>query len=99
MTLTELLVGFRTAEGTAAAALRERTLAKARAFVTVPYDEPVAEALADLLTSARAQERRAPMADAVIAATALVHDLTVWTLDRDFQVLAELEPDLRIEIG
>ena len=39
------------------------------------------------------------MADAVIAATALVHDLTVWTLDRDFQVLAELEPDLRIEIG
>lgn len=99
MTLTELLVGFRMAHGTTTAALRARTLAKARSFVTMPYDEPVAEALADLLVSARAQDRRAPMPDAVIAATALVHDLTVWTLDRDFEVLAELEPDLQIQMA
>lgn len=37
--------------------------------------------------------------DAIIAATALVHDLTVWTQDGDFDVLAELAPDLRVHRG
>lgn len=35
--------------------------------------------------------------DAIIAATALAHDLTIWTPDDDFEVLAELAPGLRIE--
>jgi predicted nucleic acid-binding protein len=34
--------------------------------------------------------------DAIIAATAVVHDLEVWTRDNGFDVLAELEPDLRV---
>jgi predicted nucleic acid-binding protein len=34
--------------------------------------------------------------DAIIAATAMVHDLDVWTQDDDFDVLAELAPDLRV---
>jgi len=34
--------------------------------------------------------------DAIIAATALVHDLTVWTQDDDFDVLQELSPRLRV---
>lgn len=34
--------------------------------------------------------------DAIIAATALTHDLTVWAQDDDFEVLAELAPDLRV---
>jgi predicted nucleic acid-binding protein len=34
--------------------------------------------------------------DAIIAATALVHDLEVWTQDDDFEVLAELDPALRL---
>jgi predicted nucleic acid-binding protein len=34
--------------------------------------------------------------DAIIAATALAHGLTVWTQDDDFDVLAELEPALRV---
>jgi predicted nucleic acid-binding protein len=34
--------------------------------------------------------------DAIVAATALVHDLTVWTQDDDFGVLAKLAPDLRV---
>ncbi|MEA2393634.1 MAG: hypothetical protein QOJ82_1525 [Solirubrobacteraceae bacterium] len=33
------------------------------------------------------------------AATALTHDLTVWTQDQGFDVLAELAPDLRIHRG
>jgi len=34
--------------------------------------------------------------DTIIAATALVHDLTVWTQDDDFEVLQELAPQLRV---
>jgi hypothetical protein len=35
--------------------------------------------------------------DAIIAATALVHGLTVWTQDDDFDVLAELAPGLVVK--
>lgn len=34
--------------------------------------------------------------DATIAATALVHDLTVWTQDSDCEVLASPAPGLRV---
>jgi predicted nucleic acid-binding protein len=34
--------------------------------------------------------------DAIIAATALAHDLAVWTQDDDFKVLAELAPELQV---
>ena len=37
--------------------------------------------------------------DAIIAATAVVHDLTVWTQDNDFETLAELLPALRVLRG
>jgi predicted nucleic acid-binding protein len=37
--------------------------------------------------------------DAIIAATALAHDLIVWTQDDDFEVLAELAPALRVHRG
>jgi predicted nucleic acid-binding protein len=37
--------------------------------------------------------------DAIIAATALVHDLEIWTQDDDFDVLAELSPALRVHRG
>lgn len=43
--------------------------------------------------------RRAGAMDAIIAATALAHDLAVWTTDGDFAVLAELAPDLRLALG
>ena len=76
--------------------LRAATLARARRFIALPYDEAVAERLADLLAAARAQGRRAGAMDAIVAATALAHDLTVWTQDDDFDVLAELAPRLRV---
>ena len=63
----------------------------------MPYDERVAERLADLLATARDRQRRAGAMDAIIAATALAHDLAVWTQDDDFDVLAELAPALRVE--
>lgn len=59
----------------------------------------VAERLADLLARARDERRRAGAMDAIIAATALVHDLVVWTQDDDFEVIAELAPELRVHRG
>ena len=39
------------------------------------------------------------MKTAIVAATALVHDLPVWSQDDDFDVLAQLAPDLRVHRG
>jgi len=96
-TLTELGVGVRRAASEPLRELREATLGRARRFIALPYDERVAERLADLLVTARERRRRAGAMDAIIAATALAHDLAVWTQDDDFDVLAELAPALRIE--
>jgi len=96
-TLTELGVGVRRAADDSLRRLREATLARANRFVALPYDEQVAGRLADLLATARAAGRRAGAMDAIIAATALTHGLTVWTLDRDFDVLAELAPRLQVQ--
>jgi predicted nucleic acid-binding protein len=98
-TLTELLVGVHRAEDGPLRELRTATLGSARRFIALPYDGPVAERLARLLATARTQRRRAGAMDAIIAATALAHDLAVWTQDDDFGVLAELEPELRVHRG
>jgi predicted nucleic acid-binding protein len=96
-TLTELGVGVRRATSEPLRELRQATLSRARRFIALAYDEPVAERLADLLATARARQRSAGAMDAIIAATALAHDLTVWTQDDDFDVLAHLAPALRVE--
>ena len=95
-TLTELGVGVRRADSEPLRRLREATFARARRFIALAYDEHVADRLAELLAAARAQGRRAGAMDAIIAATALAHDLEVWTQDDDFEVLAQLAPDLRV---
>jgi predicted nucleic acid-binding protein len=76
--------------------LREETLRRVRSFIALPYDEAVALRLGELLAAARTHRRRAGAMDAIIAATALAHDLAVWTQDDDFDVLAELAPGLRV---
>jgi predicted nucleic acid-binding protein len=98
-TLTELGVGVRRAQDPSLRQLREATLARARRFIALAYDEQVADRLAELLASARAMGRRAGAMDAIIAATALTHGLTVWSQDDDFAVLAELAPDLDVDHG
>lgn len=95
-TLTELDVGVRAAHGARLRRLREATLARAHRFIALPYDERVAMRLAELLITARQQRRRAGAMDAIIAATALTHDLAVWTQDDDFSVLAKVAPELRV---
>lgn len=98
-TLTQLGVGVRMAQSDDLRKLRRATLQSARRFVPLAYDEAVAERLADLLAAARRQGRRAGAMDAIVAATALVHDLDVWTQDDDFDMLADLEPGLRVHRG
>lgn len=98
-TLTELGVGVRMATNAKLQQLREATLGAALRFVALPYDELVAERLAEILAAARGQQWRAGAMDAIIAATALVHELDVWTQDDDFDVLAELAPELRVHRG
>jgi predicted nucleic acid-binding protein len=98
-TLTELGVGVRRAGDSSLRQVREATLERARRFIALPYDEAVADRLAELLAAARNHQRRAGAMDAIIAATALAHDLAIWTQDDDFEVLAQLSPSLVIERG
>ena len=98
-TLTELGVGVRRTSDPQLRRDRQATVERARKFIALPYDEVVAERLADLLAAARTAGRRAGAMDAIIAATALAHDLTVWTQDDDFAVFAELSPRLRVHRG
>jgi predicted nucleic acid-binding protein len=95
-TITELRVGVLRARSKPLRSLREATLARAQSFIALPYDELVAGRLAELLAAARDAGRRAGAMDAIIAATALAHDLAVWTQDDDFDVLAELAPELDV---
>jgi predicted nucleic acid-binding protein len=98
-TLTELGVGVQRATDPAVRQGREATLARARRFLPLSYDERVGDELAVLLARARTTGRRAGLFDAIIAATALTHDFAVWTRDDDFDVLAELEPRLVVHKG
>ena len=95
-TLTELGVGVRRAGTPELKMLREKTLGWAQTFIALSYDDYVAERLGELIAASRASHQRLPVFDAIIAATALVHDLTVWTQDEDFEVLTDLAPDLRV---
>lgn len=98
-TLTELRLGVLNARGKALRRLRRATLAEAQSFIPLAYDESVAEALATLISKVRAAHRRASAEDAIIAATALVHGLTVWTQDAGFAALAELDPRVDVRLA
>ena len=98
-TLTELGVGVRRAREDGLRQLREATLERARRFIALPYDEAVADRLSELLVAAREQKRRAGAMDAIIAATALTHNLAIWTQDDDFDVLCSLAPSLVVVRG
>lgn len=95
-TLTELTLGTRLSDDPMILRLRETTLARARSFIALPYDEAVAEVMGDLLAGLRASGRRTMMMDAVVAATAITRGLAVWTCDADFELLAEVDPRLTV---
>jgi len=98
-TLTELSVDVRRAGTDSLRELRGVTLARARRFIALQYDEVVAERLAELHAVARSRRRRAGAMDAVVEATAVAHDPTAWIRDDDFGVVADLLPELPVHRG
>ena len=88
VTLGELHAGVLAAKDGAARALRLATLAYAEAnFEAIPIDERVAREWGRLVVEARDRNRRAPINDTWIAATAIVHGLVVVTQDNDYDAL------------
>jgi hypothetical protein len=85
ITLAELHLGVLMAQGSAIRAKRLRTLTMVQsAFEPLPIDVEVARAFAELVAEARRHGKRPKIMDTWIAATAVAHDIPVYTQDEDF---------------
>lgn len=60
-------------------------------FQPLPVDEETAHAFASIVAEARRIGRRPRVMDVWIAATAIVHDLPVYSQDRDFEAIPQIE--------
>lgn len=93
VTIAELHLGVLMATDPTIRARRLHTLTAVRArFLSLPIDDGVARAFAELAAEARRQGRRPNILDTWIAATAVVHGLPVFTQDDDFLAM----PGVRI---
>ncbi len=61
----------------------QRLLVLERIYAAIPVDEDVAGAYATIVAGERERGRRPRPMDALIAATALAKDLTLYTRDQD----------------
>jgi hypothetical protein len=96
ITLAELHLGVLMAQGSAIRAKRLRTLTMVQsAFEPLPIDTEVARTFAELVAEARRHGKRPKIMDTWIAATAVAHDIPVYTQDEDF---AEI-PKVRVRTG
>lgn len=97
ITLGELELGVLAADDDTRAR-RAQTLALARQADPLVVSEPVMSEWARLVASCRAAglQRTVKLTDALIAATAVVHGLSVVTQDDDFAQLAAAHPALRV---
>ncbi len=94
VTLAELHLGVLMARGSTVRARRLRTLtAVQNAFEPIPIDSEVARTFAELVAEARRHGKRPKIMDAWIAATAVAHDLPVYTQDEDFGAI----PKVRVQ--
>jgi predicted nucleic acid-binding protein len=84
MTLAELHLGVLMAQGSVRAR-RLRTLTMVQnTFEPLPIDPEVARTFAELVAEARRLRKRPKIIDTWIAATAVAHDVPVYTQDEDF---------------
>lgn len=91
ITLGELRFGVLQAGGPETAARRLSTYQLAQRFEPLVIDEAVSEAWALLVTRLRAGNRRIPINDSWIAATAIAHHIPIVTQDNDYDAIADLE--------
>jgi predicted nucleic acid-binding protein len=57
----------------------------------LPVDADVARAFARIVADLRSRQRRVPMLDALLAATAMVEGIPVITQDRDYEAIPGVE--------
>jgi predicted nucleic acid-binding protein len=91
VTVGELRLGVLLAGDVDRRAVRLATLQLVEQLDPLPVDERVAQAWASLVARLRAADRRMPINDSWIAATALAHGLSVLTQDADYDDLPGLQ--------
>jgi hypothetical protein len=91
VTVAELHLGVLMADRPPVRARRLRTLTSAQnLFEPLPVDSEVAGAFAELVAEARRTGKRPKIMDTWIAATALAHDLPIYTQDDDFLAIPQV---------
>ncbi len=91
VTVAELHLGVLMADRPDVRRRRLRTLTSVqRLFEPLPIDADVARAFAEIVAEARREGRRPKIMDTWIAATALTHDLPVYTQDDDFTAISAI---------
>lgn len=98
VTIGELQLGALAASDSAARAQRAATLALARSADPIPLNEAAMVAWARLVADCRAAgiQRVVKLTDALIAATAVEHGLTLVTQDSDFDSMARAHAPLTV---
>jgi len=91
ITIAELHLGVLMADDPKIRARRLRTLSAVEAlFEPLPIDTAVARAFAEIAAEARRQGKRPKIMDTWIAATAVAHNLPVYTQDEDFAAIPQV---------
>jgi predicted nucleic acid-binding protein len=91
ITMGELRVGVLSAADVEERGRRLETYLAAQELDPLPVDERVVEAWARLRVLLLEADRRMPVNDSWIAATALAHDLPLFTQDRDYLAIGGLQ--------
>jgi predicted nucleic acid-binding protein len=95
MTVAELHLGVLAASDPDERAIRLETLVLVeRTYEPIGVSTDVARRFAELVAALRAERRRAPVIDALIAATAIAHELELYTQDAGFEIF----PGLRLVV-
>lgn len=92
VSIAELRLGVLLARDSVTRAARlTRLVEAARLFDPIPVDDEVASAYAEIVAAAGERRKRPRAMDALIAATALAHGLTLFTRDRGFERLHRVQ--------
>jgi len=91
VTLAELTLGVLVASDRDRARRVATLSAVESTWDPIAVDAEVARAFAHIVASLRARQRRVPMLDALIAATAVVEQVPIVTQDRDYDAIEGVE--------